>query len=158
MQRRPKDSHHGVDGNQKDLYSSTSLVLCQDEDAFSKIREARPLGRPEGRTLTPSPSLSLTLSHSLTHPGSLSLPLPLSLALALSFSFSFSFSPSLSLSLTHSITQALSTLTYDPHHNLQHPSRSVAASIGCFHHDVVTFGTFATFATFTELSPLRLWT
>ena len=36
----------------KGLYSSTSSVLCQDEDAFSKIREARPLGRPEGRTLT----------------------------------------------------------------------------------------------------------
>ena len=35
------------------------------------------------------------------------------------------------------------TLTYEPHHNLQHPSRSLAASIWCFH-----------VATFTELSPL----
>ena len=45
-----------------------------------------------------------------------------------------------------------STLTYDPHHDLQHPPSSLAASIWCFH--VVTFGTFATFATFSELSPL----
>ena len=39
----------------KDLYCSTSSALCQDEDAFSKIREARPLGWPEGRTLTDTP-------------------------------------------------------------------------------------------------------
>jgi hypothetical protein len=39
-----------------------------------------------------------------------------------------------------------STLTYDPHHDLQHPPSSLAASIWCFH--VVTF------TTFSELSPL----
>ena len=36
-----------------------------------------------------------------------------------------------------------STLTCDPHHNLQHPSSSLETSIWCFH--VVTFGTFVTF-------------
>ena len=46
-----------------------------------------------------------------------------------------------------------STLTYDPHHDLQHPPQLTGGEhlvFPCRH----VYGTFATFATFSELSPL----
>jgi hypothetical protein len=45
----------------------------------------------------------------------------------------------------HTFAAVVSILTYDPLHNLQHPSNSPAASFWCFHWHVITFTGFTKF-------------
>ena len=52
VQRRPRYSDHGDDRYQRDLFHSRAGIKYSRTSRYQKVLERRPLGRPEGLTLT----------------------------------------------------------------------------------------------------------